>query len=166
MIDARLVMFRASGERVDFPLNPTRTLIGRKNDCNVRVPVTEVSRHHAEFKIEGETITLKDLKSSNGTYVNNKRITSVELVAGDHVIIGPAVFTLQINGEPAEIRPVKTKVRRNSVDSTASNEKAGVAASASDGILDDDLDPISALEALASSADQTAIDPFDDDDEL
>jgi hypothetical protein len=31
-------------------------------------------------------------------------------------------------------------------------------------VVDDELDPISALEALASSADQTAIDPFDDDD--
>ena len=56
MIDARLVMFRAGGERRDFPLNSPRTLIGRKNDCDVRIPLTEVSRHHTELLIKGDDV--------------------------------------------------------------------------------------------------------------
>ncbi len=161
MIDAKLVMFRSNGERRDFPLNSDRTLIGRKNDCDVRIPLTEVSRHHAEFLIKDGEVVLKDLGSANGTFVNNKRVEKVKLAAGDHVIVGPAVFTLQIDGNPKEIRPVKTKLGKKAQDQSALKEDSAMAV---DAILDDDLDPISALEALASSADQTAIDPFDDEE--
>lgn len=161
MIDAKLVMFRSNGERRDFPLNADLTCVGRKNDCDIRIPVTEVSRRHAEFSIKNEKISVKDLGSSNGTFVNNKRVKQSMLSAGDHVVIGPVVFTLQIDGEPTELRPVKTKLKRHDAASAKSKSAAPLPGEAA---IDDELDPISALEALASSADQTAIDPFDDDD--
>lgn len=164
MIDAKLVMFRASGERREFPLARQRTLVGRKNDCDIRIPLSEVSRHHTEILVEKETILLKDLGSANGTFVNNKRVRSFKLSPGDHVIIGPVVFTLQIEGEPQEIRPVKTKVKRQKPAEVSPAEASGAVGAVSAEILDDELDPISALEALASSADQTAIDPFDDEE--
>jgi len=166
MTEARLVIFRADGERRDFPLESERTLIGRKNDCDIRIPVTEVSRHHAEFLLKDDKVTVRDMGSANGTFVNNKRVKSAALAPGDHVIIGPVVFTLQVDGEPSEIRPVKTKLKRQK-PAGAGKQEAVVPAKSSgalDAISDDDLDPISALEALASSADQTAIDPFDDEE--
>lgn len=159
MGDVRLVMFRANGEQRNFPLNPDRTLVGRKNDCDVRIPVDEVSRHHTEFVIEGKDVVVRDLGSSNGTFVNNKRVKTAKLSPGDHVIIGPVVFTVQVDGEPQDIRPVKTKLKRQAP--AVMPEPAGAEA---DLDASDELDPISALEALASSADQTAIDPFDDED--
>ena len=162
MIDAKLVMFRSNGEPRDFPLNPETTCVGRKNDCDIRIPVTEVSRRHAEFKIKDEEVFVKDLGSSNGTYVNNKRVKQSSLSAGDHVVIGPVVFTLQIDGEPTELRPVKTKLKRH--DSAGGSAQADLDPLPGEAAIEDELDPISALEALASSADQTAIDPFDDDD--
>ena len=166
MIDAKLVMFRADGERRDFSLASERTLIGRKNDCDIRIPVTEVSRHHAEFRIEDGSVVVKDMNSANGTFVNNKRVKTATLTPGDHVIIGPVVFTLQVDGEPADIRPVKTKVKRQRPAGVGTEQAAEPAKSsgAIDAISDDELDPISALEALASSADQTAIDPFEDEE--
>jgi pSer/pThr/pTyr-binding forkhead associated (FHA) protein len=168
MIDAKLVMFRSGGERRDFPLGAERTLIGRKNDCDIRIPLTEVSRHHTEFRVENDSIMVKDLGSANGTFVNNKRVTSCKLAPGDHVIIGPVVFTLQVGGKPADIRPVKTRLTRQTPGGLGREEidiTAGLAASAgASAISDDELDPISALEALASSADQTAIDPFEEEE--
>ena len=164
MVEAKLVMFRASGERREFPLGSQRTLVGRKNDCDIRIPLSEVSRHHTEFLVEGEKVLLKDLGSANGTFVNNKRVQSDTLSPGDHVIIGPVVFTLQVDGEPKEIRPVKTKVKLHKPAKVSPSEASGAAKVASAEILDDELDPISALEALASSADQTAIDPFEDEE--
>lgn len=160
-MDAKLVMFREDGERREFSLNPDTTIVGRKNDCDVRIPLSEVSRKHVELQVEGTTITAKDLGSANGTYVNNKKISQCSLSAGDHIIIGPVVFTVQIDGSPSEIRPVKTRVKRQSSSSSSVPAAASVGGSASP--IDDELDPISALEALASSADQTAIDPLDDD---
>ena len=156
-MDVKLVLFRDTGERRDFPLSPGRTTVGRKDDCDIRIPVAEVSRRHCEFRASDGGIDVKDLESANGTYVNNKRVSnSQKLAPGDHVIVGPVVFTVQIDGQPKEIRPVKTRLRTRA---TAPAEKSGSASG------QEEVDPISALEALASSADQTALDPFDEEDE-
>jgi pSer/pThr/pTyr-binding forkhead associated (FHA) protein len=164
-MEAKLVMFKAGGDRREFTLSPRRTLIGRKTDCDIRIPLTEVSRHHVELVVEGSKVVLRDLGSANGTFVNNKRIEkSTALAAGDHVVIGPVVFTLQVDGKPKEIRPVKTKIHRQKPASVAPEPPAGKKSAAAPQSVDDELDPISALEALASSADQTAIDLFEDEE--
>ena len=106
-MDIKLVMFRDSGERREFPVRSVTT-VGRKDDCDIRIPVAEVSRHHAEFRQSGGAVQVRDLGSANGTFVNNKRVKQQKLTAGDHVVIGPVVFTVQIDGDPQEIHPVKT----------------------------------------------------------
>jgi pSer/pThr/pTyr-binding forkhead associated (FHA) protein len=163
MIQAKLIMFRGNGERRELNLNADRTIIGRRNDCDIRIPLTEVSRHHTELRIENGRVVLKDLGSSNGTFVNNQRVKTTTLAAGDHVIIGPVVFTLQLDGEPRNIRPVKTRIQRQKPAASGIVDRAEIAAPI-DAVVEDELDPISALEALASSADQTAIDPFEDEE--
>ena len=157
-MDIKLVMFRDSGERREFPVRSVTT-VGRKDDCDIRIPVAEVSRHHAEFRQSGGAVQVRDLGSANGTFVNNKRVKQQKLTAGDHVVIGPVVFTVQIDGDPQEIHPVKTTLRTRPAKQ---GQKAEAKATAG---VDEEFDPISALEALASSADQTALDPFDDEEE-
>jgi pSer/pThr/pTyr-binding forkhead associated (FHA) protein len=165
-MDARLVMFREDGTRVDFPLAKPITTIGRKDSCDIRIPLAEVSRRHTEVHLDDVSVRVKDMGSANGTYVNNRRVSEEEKLApGDHLIIGPVVFTVQVDGDPDEIRPVRTKLKRRASRSVP--EKAAAASGSGSGVdLDEDADPISALEALASSAEQTAIDPLDDDDLL
>ena len=108
-----------------------------------------------------DAVKVKDLESANGTYVNNKRIQKEQpLSPGDHLVVGPVVFTVQINGQPAEIRAVKTKLRPLTAGAKSAVAGDSGAAKAS-GEPTEEVDPISALEALASSTDQTAIDPFD-----
>ncbi len=165
-MDIKLVMFRESGDRRDFPLRSGAITIGRKDDCDIRIPLPEVSRHHAQLTVTDGSVLLQDLGSANGTFVNNKRVKRQPLEAGDHVVVGPVVFTLQIDGEPENIRAVKTKLRPLSAVSPASAEKKEAAASDHVYERSEEVDPISALEALASSADQTAIDPFEDDDQV
>lgn len=157
-MDISLVVFREGGERRDFPLPEGKTLIGRQDDCDIRIPISEVSRHHAEITVKGDVAMLNDLDSANGTYVNNRREKAAELQPGDHVIVGPVIFTVCIDGEPANIKPIQTRLpHKNAVMSksggTAEDPLAG----------SDELDPISALEALASSTDQTAVEPLPDD---
>jgi FHA domain/zinc-ribbon domain len=65
-----------------------RTLIGRSPECDVFLDDVTVSRRHAELLREGETFTIRDLGSLNGTYVNRKRIESVVLENDDEVQIG------------------------------------------------------------------------------
>ncbi len=64
------------------------TLIGRSPECDVFLDDVTVSRRHAELVREGDTFTIRDLGSLNGTYVNRQRIESAKLSDDDEVQIG------------------------------------------------------------------------------
>jgi hypothetical protein len=53
--------------------------------------------------VEENKVTLRDLGSSNGTFLNEKKVSEATLKAGDRVKIGPVYFTVQIDGIPEEI---------------------------------------------------------------
>jgi len=101
-MQAVIVMFRADGERRSFSLVRDMTVIGRREDCDLRIPLGEVSRKHARLIRDGDSLRLEDLGSSNGTYLNGQRVQEAILTAGDSIQIGPVVFVLQINGEPPD----------------------------------------------------------------
>ena len=65
-----------------------KTLIGRSPECEIFLDDVTVSRRHAELERTGETFTIRDLGSLNGTYVNRHRIESTELADDDEVQIG------------------------------------------------------------------------------
>lgn len=66
----------------DFNLEPGRTSIGRNADNDVVIQNPSVSNHHARLNFE-ENYFLTDLRSSNGTFLNGKKIFHVKLVNGD-----------------------------------------------------------------------------------
>jgi predicted component of type VI protein secretion system len=100
-MDVVLVMIKADGERRSFPLSRDVTVIGRREDCDLRIPLTEVSRKHCRLIKDGDRLRLEDLGSSNGTYHNGARIQEVDVQPGDSLQVGPVTFTVQINGVPA-----------------------------------------------------------------
>ncbi len=104
-MQAVLVTFKRNGDRAEFPLRKPVTRVGRGEDCSLRVPGADVSRQHCELKINNGALRIRDLESSNGTFVNNQRVREATLKAGDRIRIGPIVFTLQIDGRPQEIIP-------------------------------------------------------------
>jgi class 3 adenylate cyclase len=78
-------------------LKPGVTSIGRSSKNTIALSDSAASRHHAEILFDDikETITIHDLNSTNGTYVNRKHIsTVVELNNNDHIRIGKAVINL------------------------------------------------------------------------
>jgi len=103
-----LVMFRADGERRSFSLPRTITVIGRREDCDLRIPLGDVSRKHCRFIADNDVLRVEDLGSSNGTFHNGVRIQEAVVNPGDNVQVGPVMFVVQINGVPAdeEIQPV------------------------------------------------------------
>jgi pSer/pThr/pTyr-binding forkhead associated (FHA) protein len=149
-------MFRSDGQRKDFPLSQPVSVIGRGENCDLRVPLLNVSRRHCEVRVQGQTVKVKDLASSNGTYVNNTRISDVDLHAGDRLAVGPIVFTIQVSGSPADIRPVASKGQRMAQAGAVSEDvvdldaevisQPGASAMREDTV---EVDPIAALEALA-----------------
>jgi hypothetical protein len=65
-----------------------RTLVGRSPECAIFLDDVTVSRRHAEIIRDGDTLTIRDLGSLNGTYVNRKRIESAVLENDDEVQVG------------------------------------------------------------------------------
>jgi len=58
------------------------------------------------FQVSEVGISVKDLGSSNGTWVNAERVDQTHLSAGDLVAVGPMVFVVRIDGTPDSIDPV------------------------------------------------------------
>jgi serine/threonine-protein kinase len=63
-------------------------MVGRDRTCSVVLAHPAVSRRHARITMNGGACTLEDLKSANGTYVNNTRIEKTVLKPGDVVRFG------------------------------------------------------------------------------
>src|SRR5688500_13937284 len=97
-----MVMFRPDGQRRSFSVTRDMTVIGRREDCDLRIPLGDVSRKHCRLILDGDAIKVEDLGSSNGTYRNGERVQQAEIVAGDTLQIGPVVFVLQVDGSPAD----------------------------------------------------------------
>jgi predicted component of type VI protein secretion system len=108
-MQAVLVMFRSDGERRSFSITRDVTVIGRREDCDLRIPLHDVSRKHARLLRDGDQLRIEDLGSSNGTHVNGTRIERDAVVqAGDSVQVGPVVFVVQVDGSPSdeELHPI------------------------------------------------------------
>ena len=107
-MQAVLVMFRSDGERRSFSMARDMTVIGRREDCDLRIPLGEVSRKHCRILRDGDSLKLEDLGSSNGTFLNGQRVQEALLTPGDTIQVGPVVFVLQVDGQPSddELRPV------------------------------------------------------------
>lgn len=105
-----VLVFFKDGRRRDFPLTAAKTIIGRRSDCGLRVPTSDVSRRHCELNLLDGDLVVRDLGSVNGTYVNGKRVTEHALKAGDELAVGPAHFVVQIDGVPKDVHaPVRVE---------------------------------------------------------
>lgn len=92
-----LVRFSESGDSSHCTelVNP-RLSVGRRPNNDLCLSHRTVSGHHAELVIEGESVFLNDLNSTNGTFINGKRVfASEELHPGDVVHFGQLVFAIQ-----------------------------------------------------------------------
>jgi len=104
-MDVKLVVFKPNGDRKDITLPKGEVLIGRQKDAQLRLPLPSVSRRHAEIVHTDDSVTIRDLGSSNGTYCNDEKLDAEHtLRAGDVVSVGPIRFTVQIDGLPASIQ--------------------------------------------------------------
>ena len=85
-------------------------VVGRAEDAGLRIPVANVSRHHARLTPAGDEVLVEDLGSANGTWVNGKRITRANARHGDELRFDTQRFQLLEPGrpqraEPASLRP-------------------------------------------------------------
>ena len=78
-------------------------VVGRWEDVNLRLAFRGVSKHHAAFKVHGDGLSITDLNSTNGTFVNGQRIhRETALKVGDFVQFGNAAFQVMFD-QPVEL---------------------------------------------------------------
>ena len=86
----------------EFPVT-ARMLVGRDPGADVVVADSEVSTKHASFLPSDGGVTVEDLGSTNGTFVNGKRLTGAhQVTAGDRIQMGDTV--LEVRGLPAPVQ--------------------------------------------------------------
>ncbi|MFN3714894.1 MAG: FHA domain-containing protein [Alcanivoracaceae bacterium] len=84
-----------------FPIPATgRAILGRSQTCDIVLPGTHVSRQHAELYFQSGRLHVKDLGSSNGTYVNRKKVQEAVVNPGDELRFDTLVFQLEAPEAP------------------------------------------------------------------
>lgn len=79
------------------PLGSKGAVIGRSRDCDVRLDDPNVSRQHAEVRPSGANWSVRDLGSTNGVKVNDRRIAAAQsLRSGDVIELGTTRVTFEI----------------------------------------------------------------------
>lgn len=103
-MNVSLVLVQADGKQREVPIRKPVQIIGRQTDCQVRIPSANVSRHHCELSMSDDgRISVRDLGSSNGTFLNKQRITQSPVKAGDLLCVGGFVFVVKVDGKPGFI---------------------------------------------------------------
>lgn len=88
-MDFELVVVRGRSTNQALKLSHGITTVGRHDGCQLRIKASQVSRRHCELFEKKGLLLIKDLGSSNGTYVNGKRIQGRRVLEpGDEIMIG------------------------------------------------------------------------------
>ncbi|MBN4055353.1 FHA domain-containing protein [bacterium AH-315-K03] len=123
----------------DFSLTRS-AILGRGISCDFEVPFQSLSREHAKFKVDSDSLLVTDLGSFNGTFVDGKRVTEARLHGGETLTFAKLSFTVHSPQRPIEleseggdnqtlVRPVLGKVllfRRKVVEEDVVTEESVV----------------------------------------
>ena len=91
----RLYYLDKDGERKDIELTEKPVTIGRSPDADVLILDEKASRVHCGIRFWDDEFYIKDLKSKNGTFVNDAQIDIHQLKAGDRIRLGSTVFIFE-----------------------------------------------------------------------
>src|SRR5215469_11897215 len=96
---AKLVILNQGMTGRTFDLTVERTTVGRVEDNNFQIADGSVSSHHAEIVLRGSDIVIRDLNSTNGTFINGEKITEMVLKSGQVLRFGQVELKID-DGKP------------------------------------------------------------------
>src|SRR6516162_159590 len=97
---AKLVVLSAGLNGRSHELNVDKTTIGRVDDNTFQVADPSVSSHHCEVLLRGAEVVIRDLNSTNGTFINGEKISESVLKAGQTLRLGQIELQLLTEGMP------------------------------------------------------------------
>jgi Inner membrane component of T3SS, cytoplasmic domain/Domain of unknown function (DUF4388) len=87
----------------EFPLKTEKqVVIGRSSELDMVLVEDMVSRKHAKITVKAGGITIEDLGSTNGTFVNGEKVKQAQLKEGDRILIGTSILKLVQQGADSE----------------------------------------------------------------
>lgn len=106
----KLVVLAGAKQGTEIPLKKEKFVIGRASDCTLRAGSEAISRHHCAI-LRGEGgLTVRDLGSRNGTYVNGEKIDAeTGLKSGDTVRVGTLEFRIDLGQDLKRTKKPKVK---------------------------------------------------------
>jgi len=93
----------------EIPLDKTPITIGRKPENDIIIDNMAVSSHHARILMQGSNYVVEDTQSTNGTFLNDKKIINSALKHNDNILIGQHTLTFVF---PESVQPETPKPRR------------------------------------------------------
>lgn len=106
----QLVLMRNRKRVWTAQLREKEATLGRAVGCTVRIPSAQVSRQHCRLFIKNGVVTVEDLESINGTFLNGKRINDREIVhPGDRLGVGPVTLVVEYELSTTTIEPLSSE---------------------------------------------------------
>ncbi|MBW7908148.1 MAG: FHA domain-containing protein [Kiritimatiellae bacterium] len=142
----RLRYSKPDGTNADFELSEQPVTIGRSADADVLLLDERVSRIHCGIRLWDGDFYIKDLKSRNGTWINNKKVDVAMLKTGDIIRVGSTTFTFEQTpavGTDTAIQEIEgkmdlgqgyTTILREIVDTSAASTPAAAPAAPATGV--------------------------------
>jgi pSer/pThr/pTyr-binding forkhead associated (FHA) protein len=99
----KLVVANGKLSGKEIPVRNNQFVIGRDASCHLRPSSPAVSKLHCAVITADEGVWLRDLKSTNGTFLNGERISDRAMLHhGDKITVGPLLLQVQISGTPGQ----------------------------------------------------------------
>src|SRR5512138_686099 len=98
---AKLVLLSPGMTGRTHELKVDKTTIGRVEDNVFQIPEPSVSSHHCEVLLRGNDIVVKDLNSTNGTYINGQKVSEGPLKPGQILRLGQIEMRLETEATAA-----------------------------------------------------------------
>ena len=98
---AKLVILNQGMTGRAHELTVDRTTVGRVEDNTFHIPDASVSSHHCEVHLRGNEIFIRDLNSTNGTFINDAKVTESILKPGQILKLGQVELKLETDGAVA-----------------------------------------------------------------
>jgi pSer/pThr/pTyr-binding forkhead associated (FHA) protein len=118
---AKLVILNQGMTGRAHELTVDRTTVGRVEDNTFHIPDASVSSHHCEVHLRGSDILIRDLNSTNGTFINNEKIAEAVLKPGQTLRLGQVELKLESGTEavtPGSTPSTTTTSKPRQVDAT------------------------------------------------
>src|SRR5688572_622456 len=101
---AKLVILSAGMTGRSHELKVDKTTIGRVEDNTFQISEPSVSSHHCEVVLRGTEVVVRDLNSTNGTFIGGEKVTEAVLKPGQTLRLGQIEMRLETGTTPAPAR--------------------------------------------------------------